>query len=248
MLGCAFPEAEQGLNVGRNYALLAGIPESVPGYVHEPVLLVGPAGHRRRRHVDHVGHGRRHAVRRRRVDVARAGRRQQRDVQPRDARLQRRRLPGHGPHRRERGLALQREPSGAGHAGRREPSPRPRRHRERHLQGRDRAGRPSSTTSPARTAPSSRRSRSWTPTKARGRAARSRRSANLKPVFKKNGSVTAGNSSQTSDGAGAARGHERREGLEARPQAARPVRLVRGRRLRSRRSWASARSSRSRRP
>jgi acetyl-CoA acyltransferase len=31
MMGCAFPEAEQGLNVGRNYALLAGLPESVPG-------------------------------------------------------------------------------------------------------------------------------------------------------------------------------------------------------------------------
>ena len=33
ILGCAFPEAEQGLNVGRNYSLLAGIPQSVPGYV-----------------------------------------------------------------------------------------------------------------------------------------------------------------------------------------------------------------------
>ena len=33
VLGCAFPEAEQGLNIGRNYALLAGLPESVPGYV-----------------------------------------------------------------------------------------------------------------------------------------------------------------------------------------------------------------------
>ena len=32
MLGCAFPEAEQGLNIGRNYALLAGLPESVPGF------------------------------------------------------------------------------------------------------------------------------------------------------------------------------------------------------------------------
>ncbi len=31
ILGCAFPEAEQGLNIGRNYALLAGLPESVPG-------------------------------------------------------------------------------------------------------------------------------------------------------------------------------------------------------------------------
>ena len=32
MMGCAFPEAEQGLNIGRNYALLAGLPESVPGF------------------------------------------------------------------------------------------------------------------------------------------------------------------------------------------------------------------------
>ena len=32
MMGCAFPEAEQGLNVGRNYALLAGLPQSVPGF------------------------------------------------------------------------------------------------------------------------------------------------------------------------------------------------------------------------
>jgi acetyl-CoA acyltransferase len=31
-MGCAFPEAEQGLNVGRNYALLAGLPQSVPGF------------------------------------------------------------------------------------------------------------------------------------------------------------------------------------------------------------------------
>jgi acetyl-CoA acyltransferase len=29
--GCAFPEAEQGLNVGRYVGLLAGLPESVPG-------------------------------------------------------------------------------------------------------------------------------------------------------------------------------------------------------------------------
>jgi acetyl-CoA acyltransferase len=32
ILGCAFPEAEQGLNIGRNYALQAGLPESVPGF------------------------------------------------------------------------------------------------------------------------------------------------------------------------------------------------------------------------
>jgi acetyl-CoA acyltransferase len=31
LMGCAFPEAEQGLNCARNYALLAGLPETVPG-------------------------------------------------------------------------------------------------------------------------------------------------------------------------------------------------------------------------
>ncbi len=31
IMGCAFPEAEQGLNVARNYALLAGLPETIPG-------------------------------------------------------------------------------------------------------------------------------------------------------------------------------------------------------------------------
>lgn len=31
ILGCAMPEGEQGLNVGRNVALLAGLPDSVPG-------------------------------------------------------------------------------------------------------------------------------------------------------------------------------------------------------------------------
>ena len=39
--------------------------------------------------------------------------------------------------------------------------------------------------------------------------------AKLKPVFKKNGTVTAGNSSQTSDGAGGCVGDERREGGRA---------------------------------
>jgi len=31
ILGCAMPEAEQGMNVGRNVALLAGLPDGVPG-------------------------------------------------------------------------------------------------------------------------------------------------------------------------------------------------------------------------
>lgn len=31
VMGCAMPEAEQGMNVGRNIALLAGLPDTVPG-------------------------------------------------------------------------------------------------------------------------------------------------------------------------------------------------------------------------
>src|SRR3990172_63519 len=31
VFGCAMPEGEQGLNVGRNMVLLAGLPDSVPG-------------------------------------------------------------------------------------------------------------------------------------------------------------------------------------------------------------------------
>ena len=31
IMGCAMPEAEQGMNVGRNIALMAGLPVSVPG-------------------------------------------------------------------------------------------------------------------------------------------------------------------------------------------------------------------------
>ncbi|HEY3364550.1 MAG TPA: acetyl-CoA C-acyltransferase [Symbiobacteriaceae bacterium] len=32
ILGCAFPEGEQGLNIGRNAAIRAGLPPSVPGF------------------------------------------------------------------------------------------------------------------------------------------------------------------------------------------------------------------------
>ncbi|HVL88812.1 MAG TPA: acetyl-CoA C-acyltransferase, partial [Actinomycetota bacterium] len=31
MVGCGFPEGEQGMNLGRRVALLAGLPDSVPG-------------------------------------------------------------------------------------------------------------------------------------------------------------------------------------------------------------------------
>src|SRR4030067_1558994 len=45
ILGCAFPEAEQGLNLGRNCVLLAGLPESVPGVTLNRFCSSGePAG------------------------------------------------------------------------------------------------------------------------------------------------------------------------------------------------------------
>ncbi|HCP62309.1 MAG TPA: acetyl-CoA C-acyltransferase, partial [Actinobacteria bacterium] len=31
MIGCGFPEEEQGMNLGRRVALLAGLPDTVPG-------------------------------------------------------------------------------------------------------------------------------------------------------------------------------------------------------------------------
>ncbi len=31
MMGCAFPEASQGLNIARQIAILGGLPDSVPG-------------------------------------------------------------------------------------------------------------------------------------------------------------------------------------------------------------------------
>ncbi len=67
--------------------------------------------------------------------------------------------------------------------------------------------------------------------------------AKLRPVFAAKGSVTAGNSSQTSDGAGCADPGQREGGQAVRPEAAGALRQLRGARRR-RRSWASARSRR----
>jgi acetyl-CoA acyltransferase len=44
IVGCAMPEAEQGMNVARIGVLLAGLPNTVPGYHHQPLLLLRRAG------------------------------------------------------------------------------------------------------------------------------------------------------------------------------------------------------------
>ena len=54
ILGCAMPEAEQGLNVARIASLRAGIPVDGVGGHRQPLLLVGPAGDRLRRRAHHV--------------------------------------------------------------------------------------------------------------------------------------------------------------------------------------------------
>ena len=54
ILGCAMPEAEQGLNVARIASLRAGIPVTRVGGDRQPLLLVGPAGDRLRRRAHHV--------------------------------------------------------------------------------------------------------------------------------------------------------------------------------------------------
>ena len=102
---------------------------------------------------------------------------------------------------------------GAGRVRAREPSPRGRRHRRGTVPRRDRAGRVRSSTAGARATPRSRR-----PAGAAAPASPRRRFdtdegprrdtsmealAKLRPAFHATGSVTAGNSSQTSDGAAA---------------------------------------------
>ena len=112
-------------------------------------------------------------------------------------------------------------PRRAGRVRAAQPSARGRRDRRRPVRRRDRHG-------PARL----RAARAST----KGRAAtrRSRRSASCEPAFHVNGTVTAGNSSQMSDGAAAVLVMEETAGPRARPDAARPLRRLRHRRRRAR--------------
>ena len=84
-------------------------------------------------------------------------------------------------------------------------------------------------------------------TRARAPTRRPKGLRKLRPVFAAKGSVTAGNSSQTSDGAGASILVSERMLQRARPLAACALSRVRRGRRRRPTSWASARSPRSRR-
>ena len=50
ILGCAMPEAEQGMNVARVASFRAGLPITALGHDHQPLLRLGPA-------VDRAGGG-----------------------------------------------------------------------------------------------------------------------------------------------------------------------------------------------
>jgi hypothetical protein len=103
IVGCAMPEAEQGMNVARIGLLLAGFPDTVSGHDHQPLLFVRAAGGGARRRPHPPGRGRRDDRRRHREHEHGADGRQQDRVQPGDLRegRERRHRLRHGHHRRE---------------------------------------------------------------------------------------------------------------------------------------------------
>ena len=90
ILGCAMPEAEQGLNVARIASLRAGVPVSASAVTDQPLLLVRPAGDRVRRRAHHVRLRQHRHRRRHRIDEHGADGWQQDLAEPRA----RRQLPG----------------------------------------------------------------------------------------------------------------------------------------------------------
>ena len=115
--GCAIPEAQQGLNVARIGAVLAGLPNQRRRHHGQPLLRFGPVGG--------ADGGRPHPRRRGRGDDR--GRRREHEHGADDGQLalavaldlQARRSKArhrlrHGPHGREGGAAVEGEPRGAG--------------------------------------------------------------------------------------------------------------------------------------
>ena len=148
VLGCAFPEAEQGMNMARIVALRAGLPVTTAGQTVNRFCSSGLQTHRHRRPADHGRHGRRDHRRRRREHVHGADDRQQVRAQPVPGQRVPGRLPGHGADRRERGAPVRDQPRGAGRlcpaqppARRRRPGRRQVRRRDRAAGGRRQAGR-----------------------------------------------------------------------------------------------------------
>ncbi len=194
MMGCGFQAGEQGMNVGRNAALLAGIDHHVPATTVNRFCASSLQTIRMAFHAIKAGEGDQYiAAGVEAVSRFGAGRRVR--VPPEAERLRGlavRRLHPDGPDRRERRPALQRQPRGAGRVGGHLPEPRRRGARQRPLRPRDRR---------RRRRPTAPRSRATT---ARAPAPRWRSSPSSSPPSSPDGgTVTAGNACPLNDGAAA---------------------------------------------
>ena len=227
------PEAEQGLNVARIASLRAGVPVDASAVTDQPLLLVGPAGHRLRRRAHHVRLRRRRDRRRHRVDEPGADGRQQGLARTRrsstaipDVYLSTGLVAEN--HAREYAHLAR----GAGRVRAAQPPARARRDRRRPVRRRDHAA---DVHGRRRRRQRRRPMRDVTFAQDEGprRDTSAEALAKLRPAFHATGTVTAGNSSQTSDGAAAVlvMSAELREG--ARPSAARALRRLCHRRRRA---------------
>ncbi len=140
ILGCAMPEAEQGMNVARIASLRAGIPVERVGGDDQPLLLVRAAGDRLCRRAHHVRVRVDDRRRRHRVDEPGADGRPQDRAEPDADRQLSGRLPQHRPGRREPRARVGHLARGAGRVRAAQPPARARGDRQRPLRRRDRAG------------------------------------------------------------------------------------------------------------
>ena len=190
MIGCGFPQAKQGMNLGRRVALLAGLPETVPGTTVNRFCASSLQTIRMAFHAIKAGEGDAFVAGGRRVDLAGervsevGGGAPSRAVRRR--RADRERLHPDGAHRRERRRALGRLARGHGPLRAAVAGARGRRAGLGLLRARDHAVRAASR-----------------PTTARAARRRYEKLAALEPAFKPGGKVTAGNSCPLNDGAAA---------------------------------------------
>ena len=203
MMGCGFPDHEQGYNVARNATLLAGHRPSRPGGHGEPLLRLlaadDPDG------VSRDQGGRRRPVHRSRRGMHLARRRHDASGDEPAARRHKwhrlQRVHPDGAHGRERGRALQGQPRGPGRVGGAVPATRGRGARERAL----RLPKSWAWTSRRPTTPGGDVIAAHSVTRDDGPRAGTTVEglAKLKPAFKPNGTVTPGNACPLNDGAAA---------------------------------------------
>ena len=242
ILGCAMPEAEQGMNVARIASLRAGLPVEVSAMTINRFCSSGLAGDCHGGRADHGGRRGNHRRRRNRIDDHDSHGRPQGLAQPVAGRSLSRRVSLDGTDRRTAGEALRHHARAGGRILVAQPS-------ESACGDR----RPASSTtklclcrsaSPRRTARKPKRSEIVFKMDEGPRADTSLEALlALKPAFHVKGTVTAGNSSQMSDGAAAAvvMSAERAKALGLSLWHAMSLLPPRGT---SRKKWDSARCSR----